>query len=52
MAYVSYDSDFRPPSDRTRSPSIRARVAWARLAVVATSILAWAGIIAAARAIF
>ena len=52
MAYIGYDSGLRPPSGRTRSRPARARFAWGRLALVATSILAWAGIIVAVRAIF
>jgi hypothetical protein len=52
VAYIGYDSGLRPSSGRTRSRPVRARFAWERLAVMATSLLAWVGIIAAARAIF
>lgn len=52
MAYVGYDSGLRPPSGRARPRSARARIAWGRLGLVAVSILAWVGIIAAVRAIF
>lgn len=51
MAYIGYDSGLRPPSGRTRSRPVRARIAWERLGLVAASILAWAGIIAIIRAI-
>gem|GEM_PF-1672139 len=52
MAYIGYDSGLRPSSDRTRKRPVRAKLAWGRLAVVAASILAWAGLIAGFRAIF
>lgn len=52
MAYIGYDSGLRPPSGRARPSPARARIAWERLGLVAASILAWAGIIAAVRAIF
>ena len=50
MAYIGYDSGLRPSSERARPA--RAKLAWGRLAAVAASVLAWAAIIAAARAIF
>ncbi len=51
MAYVGYDSRLRsPPAVRARPA--RGKLAWGRLAAVAASLLAWVGIIAAARAIF
>ena len=50
MAYVGYDSGLRPAPARRRPA--RAKLAWGRLAVVAASVTAWVGIIAAARAIF
>ncbi len=51
MAYVGYDSRLHSPgAARSRTP--RAKLAWGRLAAVAASLLAWVGIIAAARAIF
>jgi len=52
VAYIGYDSGLRPSSDRTRKRPVRAKLAWGRLAVVAASILAWAGLIAGFRAIF
>jgi hypothetical protein len=52
VAYIGYDSGLRPSSDRTRVRPARAKLAWGRLAAVAASLLAWVGIIAAARAIF
>lgn len=52
VAYIGYDSGLRPPSGQRRSRPARARIAWERLGLVAASILAWAGIIAAVRAIF
>jgi hypothetical protein len=52
VAYIGYDSGLRPSSGRTRVRPARAKLAWARLAVVAASVLAWVGIIAAVRAIF
>lgn len=52
MAYIGYDSGLRPPSGQRRSRPARARIAWERLGLVAVSILAWAGILAAVRAIF
>lgn len=48
MAYVGYESRHVPRSARPARPP----VAWGRLAVAAVSLLAWAGIIAALRAIF
>jgi hypothetical protein len=51
VAYVGYDSGLRPSSGTLSRPA-RAKLAWGRLAVVATSVLAWVGIIAAVRAIF
>ena len=50
MAYIGYDSGLRPSSERARPA--RAKLAWGRLAVVAVSLLAWAGIIAGLSAIF
>jgi hypothetical protein len=52
VAYIGYDSGLRPSSGRTRVRPARAKLAWARLSVVAASVLAWVGIIAAVRAIF
>lgn len=52
MAYVGYDSGMRPSSGAARPRPARAKLAWGRLAVVAASVLAWVGIIAAARSIF
>jgi hypothetical protein len=52
VAYVGYDSGLHPSSGAARSRPARAKLAWGRLAVVAVSVLAWAGIIAAIRAIF
>jgi hypothetical protein len=40
------------PPGAARSRPARTRLAWGRLAAVAVSILAWAGIIAGFRAIF
>jgi hypothetical protein len=40
------------PSSAARPRPARAKLAWGRLAVVAASVLAWAGIIAGFRAIF
>jgi hypothetical protein len=50
VAYVGYDSGLRPSSARSRPA--RAKLAWGRLALVAASLLAWAGIIATVRAVF
>jgi len=52
VAYVGYDSRLRPPSGAARSRPARVKLAWGRLAAVAASLMAWVGIIAAARAIF
>jgi len=52
VAYIGYDSGLRPPSSQTRPRPARSRFAWERLGLVAASLLAWAGIIAAIRAIF
>lgn len=52
MAYVGYDTRLRPPSGAARPRPARVKLAWGRLAAVAASLLAWVGIIAAARAIF
>jgi len=52
VAYIGYDAGLRPSSDRTRKRPARAKLAWGRLAVVAVSLLAWAGIIAGLSAIF
>jgi hypothetical protein len=52
VAYIGYESGFRPSSSRARPRPARAKLAWGRLAAVAASVLTWAGIIAAARAIF
>jgi hypothetical protein len=54
VAYISYDSRLRAPSSVARSRPVPApaKLAWGRLMTVAASVLAWIGIIAAARAIF
>lgn len=52
MAYVGYDSRLRPPVAAARPRSARLKLAWGRLAAVAASLVAWIGIITAARAIF
>jgi hypothetical protein len=52
VAYIGYNAEVRVAPSRTLPRSARAKLAWGRLAVVAASLLAWTGIIAAARAIF
>lgn len=49
MAYVGYDPHARAVA---RPKAALPPLAWGRLLVVAASLMAWVGIIAAARAIF
>ena len=52
MAYIGYDPQARVAS-RSKSPGRSLPpLAWGRLLAVAASLVAWASIIAAARAIF
>jgi len=52
VAYIGYNAGLSAAPNPTLPRRARAKLAWGRLAVVAASLLAWAGIIAAARAIF
>lgn len=52
MAYIGYTAGMRAAPSRALPRPARAKLAWGRLAAVAVSLLAWAGIIAAVRAIF
>jgi hypothetical protein len=52
MAYVGYDPHARATARPTAPGRGLPPMAWGRLVAVAASLVAWAGIIAAARAIF
>jgi hypothetical protein len=52
MAYVGHDSQARAAA-RAKTPKVPLPpLAWERLLVIAASLLAWVGIIAAVRAFF
>jgi len=52
MAYIGYDPRARVATRSTSPGRARPPVAWGRLLAVAASLVAWAGILAAARAFF
>ena len=52
MAYIGYDARVRVNPSRSQAQPARMKLAWGRLAAVAASLLAWVGIIEAARAVF
>ena len=52
MAYIGYNAGARMAPHKAMPRTARAKLAWGRLAAVAASLMAWVGLIAAARAIF
>lgn len=52
MAYIGHHSQPRAAARAKRPKVPLPPLAWERLLVIAASLLAWAGIIAAARALF
>ena len=52
MAYIGYNTGARMAPAKALPSKTHAKLAWGRLAAVAASLMAWVGIVAAARAIF
>jgi hypothetical protein len=52
VAYIGYDARLHTTSSQALPRKTGAKIAWGRLTAVGVSLLAWVGIIAAARAIF